>query len=339
MQSFHHRTLSIVATVALITSLGLGATHAQSEQKKFPRIATMSHADRASTRGSTFILQTELPATPPAVQVFKVQPSASKKQTLLGIFQSLSLTPSPETNERLQALERVPEQLIEQEDELGATIGGWRVKVWNGGQFSIENDKLREHLSNLGKLSPAPTPEAARKAADDFLAMIGPLAAPIHFSEVVKGEELIYGSGDKPGDRVVTKLNVSYFAKMDDIPVFNAVGIQVGAGPAVVYMANRLRQVVPAGKVPIMSPQEAFDLLGQGKGYYEASTVAPAKRSVDSIQLVYWQSPLATDLIYVVPVYMFTGPEKHQGWPDDKWSAFVEAIRPEYLEEQAPKRP
>lgn len=329
--------IGAVVTVAhTLDSSQIEKTEAPKSQtmRRFPRIAFGSLAQHMGKL--TFIQRTAFPVAPANTIVYKVQPLASKKDTLLGIFKSLPLTSSPETDNWLHRLENMPESRAQKEDPLSASIGGWNVKVWNGGQFGIENRELCDRLGKLEKSSPAPTPEEARKAADDFLAMIGPLPFPVHFSEVVIGEAIVSGAGDKPGDRVVTKLNVSYFAEIEGIPVYGAVGIQVGAGPAVVTMINRLRQVAPDQKLPILSPQEAFDKLRAGECHIGKGPTWNATGNVKSIKLAYLQDILAEDLSYVMPVYIFEGDAIADGMPTVPWKAFVEAVRPEFLETQPP---
>jgi hypothetical protein len=280
----------------------------------------------------TFVQRAAFPAAPADAWVYKVQPLASKKNALLKIFKSLPLTSSPETDESLHRLEHAPESSMDKEDSASASIGGWDVKVWSGGQFLITNRELSDRLDKLGESSLVPKPQEARKAADDFLAMIGPLSLPVSFSEVEAGEYATSGGGNEPVHTVVTKLLVSYSAQIDGIPVSGGVGLYVGEGPAVVSMVSRLRHIVPDKTLPILSPQEAFEKLRAGEYNLAKGPSWNATGNVKSTKLVYWQSILAMDMSYIMPVYVFEGEAVAEGKTAKPWKAYVEAVRPEYLE-------
>jgi hypothetical protein len=112
----------------------------------------------------------------------------------------------------------------------------------------------------------------------------------------------------------------------DGTPVPAGVRVEVGPDLQLLRVSSSFRELVPDRMVPILSAQEAYDLLRAGKGYFNATTVTPGKRSVTSVRLAYWQGAFAVASDYVVPIYLF---ETNTG--REPCSAFVEAIRPEYL--------
>ena len=298
--------------------------------KRFPSIA---FGELASPVGKlTFVQRTTLPIVPSEVQVYKVQPLASKKEAFLKIFKALPIESSSDTNAKLQKLERAPESSMENEKSISASIGGWTVQIWNGGQFTIYNNELSDHLYDLNNTSTAPAPEEARKTADDFLAIIGSLPMDIQFSKVSPGDTITFGLGDKPNDTIVKILVVSYSAILNGIPVHGSVSIRVGAGPSVVSMTSRLRSVVPDSSIALLSPQEAFGKLKAGGGRISDGPVWNATANVTSMKLVYWQGAPAQDLSYVMPIYLFEGEAVADGKKTVPWRAYVEAIRPEFLE-------
>jgi hypothetical protein len=83
--------------------------------------------------------------------------------------------------------------------------------------------------------------------------------------------------------------------------------------------------------VPILSSQEAFDLLCKGEGSFYGTTVAGGRRCVEAVRLMYWHPPLGPVFDYAVPIYVFRFERTASGEPE---AAFVEATRPEYLEER-----
>jgi hypothetical protein len=326
MQPFHRQAFYLAGTVILIATLGLGMAYAKPRPKKLPRIATMSPADRAPTRGSAFTLRTALPSTPAAVKVLKVRGDIPRKPILLKLLEALPYEDPPEVKKALleiaQTLEAEPDEV------LSVPIGEWTIHVFKGGAYSCWNDDRFPDVMAKGQ---PPKAEAVRAIADAFLTRAG-MALPegVRFLEV----KACGWMDDTP-----VAWRASYGgAKIDGLPVPGGISVEVVANLQLLSVRNTLREMVPDREVPILSPREAFDLLCQGKGFYNATTVAPAKRSVDSVRLVYWQPPIAVEPSYVVPIYVFSGVGKNEGWPDDKWSAFVEAIRPEYLEAQFPMR-
>ena len=294
---------------------------------RYPRI---EFGDAGSGVGRLPLVQGATPqGMPSEVRVYKVHPLASKKDALVRILQALPIASSPETDAALRRLEGARGSSAGKEESVSASVGGWCVKVWNGGQFTIYNNELLNCSYDFENPPATPTPEEARKAADDFLASIGPLPTDVHFVTVVPGDWYDSGSSDKPDDVVVTRLLVCYSAAMDGIPLQGTpLGVRVGPGPVVTSVNSRLRQVIPDQKLPVLSPQEAFDKLCAGECYISEGS---PKGEVTSIKLVYWLGYTAQDLSYIMPVYAFEG-EAVVGEKTRPWRAYVEAVRPEFLE-------
>jgi len=222
---------------------------------------------------------------------------------------------------------------MEKEEALATSIGGWSVRVWSGGQFTIENNEVSKHLYDNENGLTAPTPEEARKAADAFLASIGPLPTDVHFAKVGPGVTIIRELGGKPGDIVVKSLVVSYSAAIDGIPVYASVNVYVGPGPAVISAISFLCQVVPDDKVPILSPQEAFEKLRAGEGFIDDGPSWDATANVTLIRLVHYPVDIAPgrSCSHTMPIYVFRGEAVADGRKGVPWRAFVEAVRPEFL--------
>lgn len=302
--------------------------------RRFPRIAFGQLADTIGR--VTFVQHTTFPEVPSMVRLYKVQPLASKRDALVQLFKALPMASGPETDASLRQLER-ESGLSADKESMSAEIGEWTVEVWKGGQFDISNRQLSGSLSNFENGLTAPTPEEAHKAADAFLASI-PLLTDVHFLKAGPGRILTRGLGDKPGDVVVKSIVVSYYAAIDSIPLYGAVDVYVGPGPAVVTVNSRLRQVIPDENVGILSPQEAFDKLSAGECHWNKDPLY-ATCNVTSIKLGYYLGATADDLPYVMPLYVFEGDAVADGKKSsDTWKAYVEAVRPEFLETQPAHR-
>ena len=323
----------LIAVTLIVVFIIVIAQWRENSVRRFPRI---EFGELGGPIGKlTFVQRATPQEIPSTVRVYKVKPLASKKNALLRLLRALPIVASPETDGSLRQLERAPESLAHEEKSLSASIGGWTVEVWSGGQFTIYNDELLNRPYDFENPPAAPTPEEAHQTADAFLASIGPLPKDVRFAEVGPGDTLIRGLGNKPGDIMVKSLLVSYSAAIDGIPVYGSVSVRVGAGPAVVSINNRLRQIVPDSMVEILSPQEAFDKLCAGEGHMSDGPSGSATGNVTSIKLVYWQGATARDLSYIMPVYIIEGNAEAPGKKTVPWKAYVEAVRPEFLIERS----
>lgn len=330
MTNSNRRILAIVLVGILAAGTAITVEYIKANSvKRYPRI---EFGTVIGIYGKlTYVQKVPLPTAPSQVKIYRVKHLVSRKQAFLKLLKALPLAKGQETDRRLRHIRLLPEVLSWREDKYAGSVGGWLVSVWKGGQFSIDDEKFRDPVNKQGIPLPGPLPKDARKAADDFLAKIGPLSLPVHFSKVGRGQWITRGAGDKPGDTVVTKLNVSYSAELDGIPLTSAVGIQVGAGPTVVSMVSRLRQVAIDRQVPILSPKEAYDKLLAGDCHLRDGTSWDVTANITSIKLMYYQDILSQDLPYLMPIYVFEGDAVAKGMPPEYWKAYVEAVRPEFL--------
>lgn len=330
MNNRMRRVVALLAAVTITSSIIVGVTLTRrNSDRHLPRV---EFGELGSPVGKiTYTLQCTLPEVEPTIQVYRVKPLVSKRDLLLQLIKALPIKEGPETDEQVHRLERAPSSLGKNEQSLSASIGGWTIKVWDGGQFSLSNDELSQQQSEFDTESVAPTEEKARQVADTFLAKIESLPAEVHFDKVGPGRTLIRGAGDKPGDILLKSVNVYYTAMIGEIPVRGPVGIQVGAGPSVVSMTNRIRYFTPEKMVAILSPQEAFDKLRAGEGHIGRGPEWSATCHIKSVKLVYWQEILGQNLSFIMPVYIFEGDAVAEGMKTVPCEAYIEAVRPELL--------
>ena len=314
--------------------LGIAIAVAHTRDSSVRRYSRIEFGELAGAIGKlTFVQRTALPAAPSEVRIYKVQPLVSKKDALLKIFKALSIESSPEADARLRRLERAPGSWAQKGEPSSASIGGWLVEVWSDGKFIIHNTDLLNRPYDSEKAPVVPTAEEARKVADDFFARVGPLPTDVTFAKVQPGEWDTFGAGDKPDDTVVRSQLVSYSAAIDGIPVYASVNVYVGPGPAVISAISFLCQVVPDDKVPILSPQEAFEKLRAGEGFIDDGPSWDATANVTLIRLVHYPVDIAPgrSCSHTMPIYVFRGEAVADGRKGVPWRAFVEAVRPEFL--------
>jgi hypothetical protein len=310
-------TNTLLATVAAMACVVLVLGRAHSETcPAIPRIENVVPADRAPTKGSTFALHTDLPSAPPAVRIYRVQACVAKKPILLKLIEALPIEVTPEVKRVLEQIEAAPEPTGE---GVSVSVGGWHVQVVRGGAWSCWNNARSE--IDKTQVRP-PSAESVRAVADAFLACTGLMPGRARFS----GVEATHRRNGTP-----IGWSAAYTGDIDGIPLQAGVRVDVGPDLQVLSARSTFRELAPSRMVPILSSQEAFDLLCKGEGSFYGTTVAPGRRCVEAVRLMYWHPPLGPVFDYAVPIYVFTF-EGTEPW--EPGAAFVEATRPEYLEER-----
>lgn len=287
------------------------------------------------------VQRTELPSAPEAVRVYEIHPSASRKAEMLALLRALPITDTPERNRKLKEIERVSDARIERyladKDEASwrMSIEDWNVTFWPDGQFAAHYRLPDESMSIEDR--PAPPEEQARAAAEAFLTSIRPLLpVDVQFADVSPCRTIT------STHETVVSYWVSFRAEPEayGLPVMGGVAVEVAAGPTVMTVSNRLPRKGPERMLPILTPEEAWQKLlahdahladdGDGDTLY-----------LDSVELMYYRTGMSRDaqFPYLVPVYVFSGAsgytqtDPRRNPEQDEWRAYVEAVRPEYLEE------
>jgi hypothetical protein len=253
------------------------------------------------------------------VPVYKAKSVTSTKQLLLRIVRALPIKWTPELEKAYAKLGQLREPI--EDGGLSADIGDWHVSVSNHGQFTAwKLDEVGYTESVL-----CPTEKEARDAADKIVMHLKPLLpVSIHFvsafeAETINGRACVRG--------------VSYEAdKLNDIPIAGQLHIRVGPGGKVDGVMSSLRNIeVADNAVPILSPAEAVQMCLAGKAHRGGGPSWNAIAYIDTVELVYWEAVVAIDYPYIMPVYILKGEAVAEGKKPARWSARIEAIRPEYL--------
>lgn len=295
--------------------------------KRYPRI----QFGETTVGKFTFVQRAALPDTPSSFYVYRVKPMESMNAEFLKLVEALPIMPSPEDERKLRNLKKMHEPSLKKQHPLMEDIGDWQIILYLGGQYSIRNLAVCNSLS--GRDAKAPSPEEARKFADSFLLRTKLLPAGASFEKVYDSDISEWGFGDK----VVHSRGVVYQCNLGELSTAGGFTVVVGPGGEIASISNGTRHTIPDEKVPILSPLEAMEKLQSNEGHVEGSPSWSAISYVDSISISYWRAPLAMDISYIMPVYVFEGDAVAKGKPTEHWKAYVEAVRPEFLEPKPAK--
>ena len=316
----------VACVIAGVLALGVTVVVTQTRDSSMRRYPRFPFGEVATVcRPSTFVLRTKLPAMPSAVRVYRVERRAPTNAEFLKLVEALPITLSPEDEAWLLRSEHAPEPRPQKYEPLGRTIGDWEIHLYPGGQYSLRNLPLRKSLR--GRDAQAPSVEEVRRVADTFLSRTGLLPAGAHFAKVHDVEVEVRDVDDK----VVRSRGVRYQCFLEEIPA-GSFTVVVGPGGEIASVGNGMRRVIPEEPLPILSPREGLQKLQSKECQVRQGPSWVATAYVDSVRLVYPQGPLAIDLSYIMPVYVFEGEAVAAGKRTVRWAACVEAVRPEFLE-------
>lgn len=333
----NHNRRIVTWLIAGVLTLCIAIAVAQTRCSSVGRLPRIEFGEVATVCWpSGLVERVALPATPSAISVYRVQSIPSRKALMLKLFRALPIPPTPKNKVAINKLARTPESVlmdgIPKDAPLCETIGDWEVEVSPDGRFRAS----RSLRYRSAEAKPAPPDAQVRKVADAFLSPIRPLMPrKVRFSAVRTGEAISEIAHGKVVDRVIMR-RAAYNANLGGIPV-DGVYVEVVAGAKVVAMGSSLRHLVAARKVPILSPKEALQKVRAHEAHLDDGEGGTGY--VDSIKLMYWNRGAGKDnkLTYVVPVYVFEGESIYEDKQAKRtgrgrWKAFVEAIRPEFLE-------
>lgn len=99
-------------------------------------------------------------------------------------------------------------------------------------------------------------------------------------------------------------VQVSYFRRIDGRPVVGSeLTVEVGGGGDILYVSRLWRDVVPQGKVSIMTPREAFETLKTAGMPVDVG--GRENVNITGIKFGYYEAPAVAEPAYLVPVYIF----------------------------------
>lgn len=106
------------------------------------------------------------------------------------------------------------------------------------------------------------------------------------------------------------------------------------------FTAPEACQAAAAGlrRVPGVGEIGECPLSDGGEGYVRNSAETGHTAVIDSIKLAYWQMSTAEVLPYIMPVYLFEGDITADGKNISRFSACIEAVKPEFLEAAKPSK-
>lgn len=326
MRSYSRRVgvVLIASTIAIGIVIAISLNRRKSAdllpQIPFGETVTVCWPESIVERGA-------LPVLPRTLRVYRVQSIHSMKAVMIQVFRALPIELTPQNTSALDRLAQMPENTLlqgrEKDGPMSVNIGGWHVEVWPNGQFSAE------HSSRFPSYDakPAPTEALVRQASDKFLSPFKPLfPLPVHFSSLGISHSVY---SDK---YVILTRSAVYTARLGKLPA-GGVSVEVAAGSKVVDIDSNIPNVVVDRTVPILSPQEAIEKLRAHEAHLADGEIGNGTGYVDSIQMKYWVRQPHWKLSHLMPVYEFKGevvsPDKSKSGP---WKAYVQAVRPEFLE-------
>jgi len=205
------------------------------------------------------------------------------------------------------------------------SLGNADVTLYDNGAFMLTfRDRSPEPTDE------APSDEAARAAADAFLAESGLLPPGTVFVRIAEGQstETTADQGET-WQKVLNSKVVLYERRLNGIPA-GSLQVEVNGKEQVFSVRQNIRNLAPMEEYPLLSIAEAVDMVKQGNatlaGPYKPGETLPA--TIESVSLMYFEGPPLMDLDTVQPVYVFSGPV--EGYPRG-FRAYVHAVRPEYL--------
>jgi hypothetical protein len=205
------------------------------------------------------------------------------------------------------------------------SLGELDVDLFDSGSYMLTFRNRRPEPADE-----APSDDAARAAADAFLAHSGLLPEGCTFTLLGEGQSTDSTSdqGQSYQKRVNSKI-VIYERHLNGIPS-GSLQVEVNGKGEIFAVRRNMRNLVSIGEYPLISVAEAVDALRQGR----AAVAGPFKPGepilamVDNARIVYYQGPSLLSLDTVQPVYELGGPV--QGY-SNRFLAYVHALRPEHL--------
>jgi len=174
-----------------------------------------------------------------------------------------------------------------------------------------------------------PTDKEARAIAERFVERSGLLPEGCKLGGVSQSAST--SGGPELGERVIGR-QVVYQQYLEGYPAGQFV-VQVN-GKGEIYKVHRnVRNVTPLASYPIVTPEEAIEALGEGRGSITgpARPGAPLGVMIDKIKLCYDQAAPMVHFETMQPSYWIEG--SVEGYTDG-FHALVPAVRPEYLAEE-----
>jgi hypothetical protein len=260
------------------------------------------------------------------VMVYRTTKRPPTREDVLAVARHLGAVPAPDVLAAMPETRKGPAYPV--------TFSPWDIDVGDDGWLRI-TDRSVEPIS--GQRGPRISDARARQAADRFLQRTGLLLENCRFTGV---RNALTHTGTLPngeGYEVVDLVGVRYTRYLGKLPDGYLI-VEVTAGGKVRGAMSRLPEVTPAGRYPIITPEEALasfragevQMMGPGGRVPERWSGVRYRAEVESMYLAYTGVAPYTDTVsYLHPVYQIQAkvydgerllPDRLTGWvPAVKW--------------------
>jgi hypothetical protein len=265
------------------------------------------------------------------VMVYRTTKRPPTREDVLAVAKHLGAKPTPEVLAAMPETREGPTYPV--------TFSPWDIDVGDDGWLRITDRRVESMSDQRGRrISDA----RARGAADRFLERTGLLPGNCRFTDVRIRQT---HSGTLPngqGYEVIDLVGVRYTRYLGKLPDGDLM-VEVTADGKVYGVVGRLPEVTPAGRYPIITPEEALasfragevQMMGPGGRVPERWSGVRYRAEVESLYLAYTGVAPYTDTVsYLHPVYLIQAkvydgerllPDRLTGW--------VPAVKWEYLDE------
>jgi hypothetical protein len=261
------------------------------------------------------------------LMVYRTTKRPRTREDVLAMARHLGVEGSPE------ARSRVPEKQ-EGSGLFGGTFPPWQIELADDGRYHLTDRTVEVNRDRTG---PPISNARVRAIADAFLQRTGLLPKGSEFRDVTVGDTIYGNLPDGRPFMTVLELRARYTQYLNGLP-WEDLTVDVTAGGEVSGVRGRLPEVTPAGRYPIITPEEALASFRAG----EVQTMGPGGRvperwsgvryraEVESMYLAYTGVAPYTDTVsYLHPVYLIQAkvydgerllPDRLTGWvPAVKW--------------------
>jgi len=285
---------------------------------------------RAAQMAPTYVFTTATGVvsaqSPPPVMVYKVVRSQLTRDAVCDLATRAGV---PVSAERYALL---PETVSDERDysatvgELTSTsLGDLDVTLSDDGNLMLT---IRSQYPDQTK--EAPSDEACKAAAEEFLTRSGLLPEGCTFAGVKEGQAIEFSTPERSETqhRVIGKA-VVYHRQLSGLES-GSFSVRVNGAGKVYRVTRNMRNVTPLRRYPVLSTAEAVQAIEAGAGVLTgpAGPNGPFYATIDRVEMIYYEGAPGTDMDAVQPVYVISGTV--DGFKD-RFNAMLPAVRPQYL--------
>jgi hypothetical protein len=262
------------------------------------RAPSFGQSGIVATVGSVVVSDTvKSYATPPTIPMLRIKEQPVTAENLNALADRLGLATAGRTVQDLTAEDGTWRLLLPRRDDTVPFLLSQPTTI----------SRVLQQLDEGAEIV-SPTPEAARKTADEFLARIKSTDALAYQSYDFSTYRR--SGGGLPEVAVNVTVVVTYEPSIGGIPILGPgakVRVTVGPGDTVVGFDHFLEEAQPEKQVAVRTIADALTDLKDGKGQSPTRFSPDSYKavSVESVRLVYYAAPLPMADIYYRPVFAF----------------------------------